>query len=102
MMKTAFFAGAPLALLVALAVGSPASLASGKGHTPGLPALDKDKIEKVFDAKPVYSPYANRNFPIRPLFGDTRLHTAYCMDTSVSGARMMVGVMINENPGETG
>ncbi len=26
--------------------------------------------------KPSYSPYVGRNFPTKPLFGDTHLHTA--------------------------
>jgi hypothetical protein len=33
--------------------------------------LDSATAEKVFPAKPPYSPYAGRNFPTRPLFGDT-------------------------------
>jgi hypothetical protein len=37
--------------------------------------LDKESAEKVFPAKRAYSPYAGRNFPTRPLFGDTHLHT---------------------------
>ena len=30
--------------------------------------------------KPEFSPYAGRNFPTRPLFGDTHLHTAVSVD----------------------
>ena len=39
--------------------------------------LDKASAEKVFPAKRAYSPYAGRNFPTRPLFGDTHLHTSF-------------------------
>ena len=39
--------------------------------------LDSATAEKVFPAKPPYSPYAGRNFPTRPLFGDTHLHTSF-------------------------
>jgi hypothetical protein len=50
--------------------------------------LTKDKAEKVFPAKPLYSPYAGRNFPSRPLFGDTHLHTDFSMDAGASGTRL--------------
>jgi len=36
--------------------------------------LDKESAEKAFPKRP-YSPYAGRNFPTRPFFGDTHLHT---------------------------
>ena len=40
---------------------------------------------KIFPAKPPYSPYAGRNFPTRPLFGDTHLHTSLSMDAGMTG-----------------
>jgi hypothetical protein len=49
---------------------------------------DKAKIEKAFPGKPNYSPYAGRNFPTRPLFGDTHLHTSFSMDAGAFGARL--------------
>lgn len=45
-------------------------------------------LEKVHPAKPAYSPYAGRNFPTRPFFGDTHLHTAFSMDAGAFGARL--------------
>jgi hypothetical protein len=51
----------------------------------GMPA--KEHIEQVLP-KPAYSPYANRDFPTRPLFGDTHLHTAFSMDAGAFGARL--------------
>ena len=33
--------------------------------------LDKEAADKVFPTKRPYSPWAGRNFPTRPLFGDT-------------------------------
>lgn len=49
--------------------------------------LDKEKADLVA-RKPGYSPYAGRNFPTRPLFGDTHLHTSFSMDAGAFGARL--------------
>ncbi|MCH4561064.1 DUF3604 domain-containing protein [Mesorhizobium jarvisii] len=51
--------------------------------------VTKEKIEKVFPSKRPYSPYADRNFPTRPLFGDTHLHTAVSFDAGIFGARLL-------------
>jgi len=51
-------------------------------------ALSKREAERVYPAKPAYSPYADRNFPTRPFFGDTHLHTSYSMDAGAFGARL--------------
>lgn len=59
-----------------------------------LPALSfaqdhsAEKVADAFPAKKNYSPYAGRNFPNRPLFGDTHLHTAFSMDAGAFGARL--------------
>jgi hypothetical protein len=69
------FAGLMTAGLVSLAwaqdVGSPA----------------KEQLEQALP-KPAYSPYADREFPTRPLFGDTHLHTSFSMDAGAFGARL--------------
>ena len=36
-----------------------------------------------------YSPYAQRNFPSMPLWGDTHLHTAISFDAGAFGARLL-------------
>ncbi|TIW90228.1 MAG: DUF3604 domain-containing protein, partial [Mesorhizobium sp.] len=51
-------------------------------------ALSPEKAAKVFAAKPIYSPYAGRNFPTRPFFGDTHLHTGASFDAGAFGARL--------------
>jgi len=51
-------------------------------------AADKATLEKVHPAKPPYSPYAGRNFPTRPFFGDTHLHTGFSMDAGAFGAKL--------------
>jgi hypothetical protein len=50
--------------------------------------LDKETAAKAFPVKPSYSPYAGRNFPTRPFFGDTHLHTGFSMDAGAFGARL--------------
>lgn len=49
--------------------------------------LTKEKAEKVFPSRAPYSPYAGRDYPTRPLFGDTHLHTSFSMDAGAAGAR---------------
>ena len=50
--------------------------------------FDKEKAAKVYSSKPLYSPYAGRNYPTRPYFGDTHLHTSASMDAGAFGARL--------------
>jgi hypothetical protein len=75
-------------LVINLAVAlltAPAFAQSVPGLTPG--EQDKEKIDKALGKQP-YSPYADRKFPSRPLFGDTHLHTGLSMDAGVFGARL--------------
>ncbi|MDH5285892.1 MAG: DUF3604 domain-containing protein [Betaproteobacteria bacterium] len=60
----------------------PSAFASDAGD------LDKEKAAKVHAAKPAYSPYAGRTYPVRPYFGDTHLHTGFSMDAGAFGARL--------------
>jgi hypothetical protein len=50
--------------------------------------IDKSKIDALYSSEPPYSPYAGRNFPTHPFFGDTHLHTAFSMDAGASGTRL--------------
>ncbi len=69
---------------------------------------DEVTLEKVHSTRPPYSPYVGRNFPTRPLFGDTHLHTAFSMDAGAFGARLTPndayrfarGEEINSNTGQ--
>jgi hypothetical protein len=65
-----------------------AAAVSAQGNNPGLAAPTAEKIEGVFESKAPYSPYAGRDFPTRPYFGDTHLHTAFSMDAGAFGARL--------------
>lgn len=70
-------------VLVAMAGTIGPARAAGDTGTP-----DTAQLEKVHAAKAPYSPYAGRDFPTRPLFGDTHLHTAFSMDAGAFGARL--------------
>jgi hypothetical protein len=79
-MRLQHFIRAILAIL--LTASAPATvLAQDAGeHDPAAAA-------KAF-AKRAYSPYVGRNYPTRPYFGDTHLHTAFSMDAGAFGARL--------------
>ena len=80
-MNHARLCGAMLCGLLAIIVGLPA-IAQDTGE------LSKTKADSVHPSKPPYSPYAARNFPTRPFFGDTHLNTAFSMDAGAFGARL--------------
>ncbi len=75
-----------LSLALAAVIASPALAADAT--TTDVGTLDKEAAEKAFPAKPPYSPYAGRNFPTRPFFGDTHLHTSFSMDAGAFGCRL--------------
>ena len=50
--------------------------------------LDQEKANEAHKRPPIYSPYAERNYPTRPYFGDTHLHTSFSMDAGAFGARL--------------
>jgi len=54
---------------------------------PAFAQLPGTPEERAFP-KPAYSPYAGRNYPTRPFFGDTHLHTGFSMDAGAFGARL--------------
>ncbi|WP_425487882.1 DUF3604 domain-containing protein [Microvirga lupini] len=72
--------GSILAMLTALGLISAAG-----AQDAGAPS--REQIEKALP-KPPYSPYANRDFPTRPFFGDTHLHTSFSFDAGAFGARL--------------
>ena len=78
------FAMAGFALLTAC-VGTVAQ--AQEPATTDAGTMTQEQADELFKARP-YSPYAQRSFPIRPLFGDTHLHTAFSMDAGAFGARL--------------
>jgi Protein of unknown function (DUF3604) len=55
--------------------------------TTDIGTLDKETAERTYQKAP-YSPYAGRDFPTRPFFGDTHTHTSFSMDAGAFGARL--------------
>jgi hypothetical protein len=79
-MKTALLAGVTFGSLTVSAIPQ------GAVQT-DIGILDQESADRVAK-KPSYSPYAGRNFPTRPFFGDTHLHTAISLDAGAAGARL--------------
>jgi hypothetical protein len=76
--KTLALTGLTIAIL-----GSPTF-----AQTTDVGTLDNETAAKMFPSKPPYSPYAGRNFPTRPFFGDTHTHTSFSMDAGAFGCRL--------------
>ena len=70
-----------LSFALLLAIALPV-FSQDAGHT-----INKESSAGLFPKKS-YSPYAGRNFPTRPFFGDTHLHTSFSMDGGAAGARL--------------
>ena len=75
--------GIAVALCLALVPGQTAFAAGG-----GLVTDDPSSLRADARTQP-YSPYAQRNFPDMPLWGDTHLHTAVSFDAGAFGARLL-------------
>jgi Protein of unknown function (DUF3604) len=86
MIRLSYISAAALASVCAACVF--ATAVAAEDLTTDIGTLDKETADKAFPAKPPYSPYAGRNFPTRPFFGDTHLHTSLSFDAGAAGARV--------------
>jgi len=77
-MKTRLIARIAFVGLVSAGVCALAGIVVAQDHD----AYHRDKrtTEKAFPTEQPYSPWVDQNFPQRPLFGDTHLHTAQSFD----------------------
>jgi hypothetical protein len=75
-------------VLMKLALGVAALAVALPAWSSDVGTLDKATADRVNALKPPYSPYAGRNYPMRPYFGDTHLHTSFSMDAGAFGARL--------------
>jgi hypothetical protein len=86
MTRATLLCGAALAGLLAGALLQPAL--AEEAVTTDIGTFDADAAAKLYPVKRPYSPWAGRNFPSRPFFGDTHLHTSFSMDAGAFGARL--------------
>lgn len=75
--------GTVVVLFLTLAFNQSAFSAGG-----GLVTDDESSLTSAAKTEP-YSPYAHRNFPDHPLWGDTHLHTAISFDAGAFGATLL-------------
>jgi len=74
--------------LLALMVASLTLTAGPQAMASDIGLIDKESLAEILPTRAPYSPYAGLNFPTRPLFGDTHLHTSYSLDAGAAGCRL--------------
>jgi len=84
-MNPSFYRSVALGAVVTTALALPAL--TEEAVITDIGTFDEETAAQAFP-EPPYSPYAGRNFPTRPFFGDTHLHTSFSMDAGAFGARL--------------
>ena len=75
-----------LCIGISLSAITTVSMAEGTGIA-STSTASKETLSGAYTGK-AYSPYAKRNFPERPLWGDSHLHTSLSMDAGLFGNRL--------------
>jgi hypothetical protein len=75
------------AVVLAMAL-VPAAAQEGSNALGDVGGIKAEDLQRVLPDRRAYSPAVSRTFPVRPLFGDTHLHTAVSLDAGVAGARL--------------
>ena len=78
-----------IAAFSALCLGGTPAIEAQEAPYTDVGVLDEESAERLFPAKPDYSPWVGRDFPSRPFFGDTHLHTALSFDAGMIGGKLM-------------
>jgi hypothetical protein len=76
------------------------ALTAGVLAQTGVVGLESRATAESAAGKRPYSPWAERAFPTRPLFGDTHVHTADSFDAGAFGARLSARDAIRFAKGE--
>jgi len=74
-------------VVIPLLLVAGAAILSLAGNATAQITPSKESLSHLYPGK-VYSPYAQRRFPSRPLWGDSHLHTGLSVDAGLFGARL--------------
>lgn len=93
-MRSTMMTSTSLATLLSLAAMPAAAQVTTDAGT-----IDPERTARFFN-QPGYSPYAGRNFPMRPLWGEQHLHTSWSADAIGGGTRVGPGEALRFAKGE--
>jgi hypothetical protein len=74
-------------LLATVSLTSSQGIVAQESVTTDGGTINPEQVSRFFN-QPGYSPYAGRNYPTRPLFGEMHLHTSWSGDATAGGTRV--------------